>query len=123
MAKVNENGVLREATCKEELRAMRDSWDILGGKWKLMIVRYLTSRKEKIINFKDLLQGLDGISAKMLSKELKDLEINLLVTRTVVDSHPVTVEYRLTEYGQSVYGVTETLVEWGLSHRDKIIKG
>lgn len=123
MAKINENGVLREATCNEELRAMRDSWDILGGKWKLMIVRYLTSRKEKVINFKDLLQGLDGISAKMLSKELKDLEVNLLVKRTVVDSRPVTVEYRLTEYGQSVYTVTQTLVEWGLSHREKIIKG
>ncbi|WP_448634914.1 winged helix-turn-helix transcriptional regulator [Pedobacter panaciterrae] len=56
----------------------------------------------------------------MLSKELHDLEINLLVSRTVLDTRPITVKYAITEYGSSVLPVTESLVIWGLNHREKI---
>lgn len=52
MAKIIENGIEREATCTEELFAMRDSLDVLGGKWKLMILRYLTNRPDQMIHFK-----------------------------------------------------------------------
>ncbi|MBT2621149.1 MULTISPECIES: winged helix-turn-helix transcriptional regulator [Chryseobacterium] len=120
MSKIIENGVEREATCTEELFAMRDSLDVLGGKWKLMILRYLTNRTDQLIHFKKLQRGIDGISAKMLSKELKELEINLLITRTIQDTKPITVTYAVTEYGKSVLPVTETLVNWGIHHREKI---
>lgn len=120
MAKIIENGVERETNCTEELFAMRDSLDVLGGKWKLMILRYLTNRTNQSIHFKKLERGIDGISAKMLSKELKELEINLLITRTIQDTKPITVVYAVTEYGKSVFPVTETLVNWGLLHREKI---
>ncbi|MEY8761635.1 winged helix-turn-helix transcriptional regulator [Chryseobacterium tongliaoense] len=120
MAKITENGLEREATCTEELFAMRDSLDVLGGKWKLMILRYLTNRLDQQIHFKKLQRGIEGISAKMLSKELKELEINLLITRTIQDTKPITVIYAVTEYGKSVLPVTETLVKWGLLHREKI---
>lgn len=53
-------------------------------------------------------------------KELKDLEINLLVTRTLLETKPITVEYQITEYGRGVLPLTETLVSWGLKHRSKI---
>lgn len=122
MAKIIENGTEREATCTEELFAMRDSLDVLGGKWKLMILRYLTNRTDQKIHFKKLERGIDGISAKMLSKELKELEINLLITRTLQDTKPITVTYAVTEYGKSVLPVTETLVNWGILHREKIKK-
>lgn len=120
MANIIENGVERPATCTEELFAMRDSLDVLGGKWKLMILRYLTNRTDQQIHFKKLQRGIEGISAKMLSKELRELEINLLITRTIQDTKPITVIYAVTEYGKSVFPVTETLVNWGLIHRDKI---
>ncbi|VEH19158.1 Uncharacterized HTH-type transcriptional regulator ytcD [Chryseobacterium nakagawai] len=120
MAKIIENGNEREATCTEELFAMRDSLDVLGGKWKLMILRYLTNRTDQQIHFKKLERGIDGISAKMLSKELKELETNLLITRTIQDTKPITVVYAVTEYGKSVFPVTETLVNWGILHREKI---
>ncbi|UWX58961.1 helix-turn-helix transcriptional regulator [Chryseobacterium oranimense] len=120
MAKIIENGIEREASCTEELFAMRDSLDVLGGKWKLMILRYLTNRTNQQIHFKKLQRGIDGISAKMLSKELKELEINLLITRTIQDTKPITVVYAVTEYGKSVLPVTETLVKWGIIHREKI---
>ena len=63
---------------------------------------------------------MEGISAKMLSKELHELEINLLVTRTVMDTRPVMVSYAITKYGLSVFPVNESLVEWGLNHREQI---
>ncbi|KIO50797.1 winged helix-turn-helix transcriptional regulator [Flavobacterium hibernum] len=122
MAKINDNGTLREANCSEELMAMRDSLDVLGGKWKLMILRFLTNRTHQIINFKKMQREIDGISAKMLSKELKELETNLLISRTEQQTRPITVVYAITEYGKSVLPVTETLVQWGLSHREKIIE-
>ena len=122
MAKINDNVTLREANCSEELMAMRDSLDVLGGKWKLMILRFLTNRTHQIINFKKMQREIDGISAKMLSKELKELETNLLISRTEQQTRPITVVYAITEYGKSVLPVTETLVQWGLSHREKIIE-
>ncbi|RKR04943.1 HxlR family transcriptional regulator [Flavobacterium sp. 90] len=122
MAKINDNGVLREANCSEELMAMRDSLDVLGGKWKLMILRFLTNRTHQTIHFKKMQREIGGISAKMLSKELKELETNLLVSRTEQDTKPATVAYAITEYGKSVLPVTETLVNWGILHREKIIE-
>lgn len=111
-----------QLSCKEELTALRDSLEILGGKWKLQIMRYLGNRPAEENNFKKIEQGIPGISAKMLSKELKDLEINLMITRTVRDTKPLTVVYTITEYGKGVLPVTSTLVDWGLEHRKKITK-
>lgn len=122
MAKIKDNGTLREANCSEELMAMRDSLDVLGGKWKLMILRFLTNRTHQIIHFKKMQREIEGISAKMLSKELKELETNLLISRTEQQTKPIMVVYAITEYGKSVLPVTETLVQWGLNHREKIIE-
>ncbi|MBB6269891.1 DNA-binding HxlR family transcriptional regulator [Pedobacter cryoconitis] len=120
MGIVKNKGNVREASCQEELTAMRDSIDILGGKWKLLIMRYLINRTSENNHFKKIQRGVSGISAKMLSKELKDLELNLMVTRTIQDTRPVTVEYSITEYGKSIIPVTDILVQWGLNHREKI---
>jgi DNA-binding HxlR family transcriptional regulator len=115
-----ENAHKPEATCAQELAAIRDSLEILGGKWKLRIMRHLNNHIGEKNTFKKIQREVKGISAKMLSKELQDLEINLLVTRTVMNTKPVTVNYEITEYGLSVFPVTETLIDWGLNHRQKI---
>lgn len=120
MGTVKNKGNIREASCQEELTAMRDSIEILGGKWKLLIMRYLTNRTAENNHFKKIQRGINGISAKMLSKELKDLELNLMVTRTIQDTRPVTIDYAVTEYGKSIIPVTDMLVQWGLNHREKI---
>ena len=57
----------------------------------------------------------------MLSKELKDLEVNGLVKRTVYDTTPVSVEYSVTEYGHSLNPVIFALRDWGLKHRERIL--
>lgn len=123
MSKIVVDNIEREATCGEELMAMRDCLDILGGKWKLMILRYLTNREHQKLHFKKLQREINGISAKMLSKELKELETNLLITRTVEDDTQIMVFYAITEYGKSVTPLTENLVQWGIKHRRKIIEG
>jgi DNA-binding HxlR family transcriptional regulator len=84
-------------------------------------MRYLNNHIDKKNTFKKIQREVEGISAKMLSKELRELEINLLVTRTVMETRPITVNYAMTEYKLSVFPVTETLVDWGLNHREKIM--
>src|ERR1700712_3916203 len=110
----------QDATCEQELIAIRDSLEILGGKWKLRIMRHLNNHIDKTNTFKKIQREVEGISAKMLSKELRELEVNLLITRTVMDTRPVTVSYAITKYGLSVFPVTDSLVDWGLNHRQRI---
>lgn len=120
MTQIKDQGVLRETNCTEELFAIRDSLEILGGKWKLLILIYLKNRQDRLVHFKMIERGIEGISAKMLSKELKELEINVLVTRTIQNTRPITVTYALTDYGKSVIPVIEALVQWGFDHRAMI---
>ncbi|HRB71899.1 MULTISPECIES: helix-turn-helix domain-containing protein [Flavobacterium] len=122
MTQIKDQGILRETSCSEELFAIRDSLEILGGKWKLLILIYLKNRQDQLVHFKMIERGIQGISAKMLSKELKELEINELVTRTIQDTRPITVTYALTDYGKSVIPVIEALVQWGFDHRMMIKK-
>ena len=120
MATININGNVQEATCEQELAAIVDSLEILGGKWKLRIMRHLNNHASEKNTFKKIQREVEGISSKMLAKELRDLEINRLVTRTVLDTRPVSVNYSITEYGLSVLPVNEVLVQWGLNHRQRL---
>lgn len=104
--------------CGRNIMAVRDSLDILSGKWKLPIIISLMYGDKR---FKEMERQIEGITAKMLSKELKDLEMNLLVKRTVYDTMPVTVEYSLTEYGKTLKKVIGSLHDWGANHRKKIL--
>ncbi|MBX2974257.1 MAG: helix-turn-helix transcriptional regulator [Flavobacteriales bacterium] len=65
----------------------------------------------------------NGIPAKTLSKELKDLEQNGLVKRTVLDTMPVTVQYEITPYGRTLEKILLDLREWGIDHRAYIRTG
>ena len=71
--------------------------------------------------FSDILNDIDGISNRMLSKELKELEINKLIKRTVLDTQPVTVQYELTKHGLTLQTIIKNLTDWGVEHRKKII--
>ena len=73
--------------------------------------------------FKQISNEIPNITDKMLSKELKDLEMNKLIERTVIDTFPPTVEYTITEHGETLRKVIQELRNWGLEHRKKIIEG
>jgi DNA-binding HxlR family transcriptional regulator len=108
----------KQAACEKAILPVRDALDVLSGKWKLQIILSLTFGN---LRFKEMQRQIHGITAKMLSKELKELEINQLVKRTVYDTVPVTVEYSLTPYGRTLKKVIEELGAWGRKHRDRII--
>ena len=109
----------RASECAKQLLAINDALDMLKGKWKIRIIGSLTFGKKR---FKEMQRDVQGITVKMLSKELKELEVNALVVRTVHNTIPVTVEYELTEYGKTLDSVIEELRNWGTKHRKRIIK-
>jgi DNA-binding HxlR family transcriptional regulator len=104
--------------CEKFMLSVMDALDVLNGRWKLPI---LVSLKFGNKRFKEISRELNGITDKMLSKELKELEINQLITRTVYDSFPPTVEYAITNHGLSLDAVLLSLRDWGVDHRKKII--
>jgi len=111
-----------ESHCEDHshrILAMRDAMDVLGGKWRLPIVGILNFKGK--MRFTDILRGVNGIGAKMLSKELQDLEANQLLTRTVKQTKPITVEYEITDYGRTLITLINEIVNWGISHREKIM--
>jgi len=103
-----------------KIMAVHDAMDILSGKWKISILTSICYYNKR--RFSDILNDVKGISNKMLSKELKELEINKLVSRTVLSTQPITVQYELTEYGLSLKTIINNLSDWGLAHR-KVITG
>ena len=107
-----------QCDCAKFIMAVKDALDVLNGRWKLPI---LVSLKFGNKRFKEISKEINGITDKMLSKELKELEINKLVTRTVYDTFPPTVEYAITEHGLSLDTVILSLRDWGVDHRKKII--
>ena len=100
------------------LLAIRDTLDLVGGKWKLPIIHAL--KFESPLRFNELQRKLEGITSRMLSKELKELEINQMVRREVFDTSPISVTYELTTYGESLCPVVEALAKWGVEHRRRI---
>ena len=99
--------------------ALKDAIELLSGKWKIIILRglYLYGA----LRFKDLVETSKGISPKVLTKELQQLEENLLITRIVNNTKPITVSYALTDHAAETLPVINALIAFGLKHRKKII--
>lgn len=107
-----------EARCSKHLSATEDALYVLGGKWTLRIVIATMSGHTR---FNDLQRTINGISARVLSSELKDLELNGLVERVVLpDEKPVVTEYVPTEYARTLKDVIAALAQWGEKHKKKI---
>lgn len=104
---------------KKEMMAVQDSMDVLNGKWKIPIISSICYYNKR--RYSDILNDVEGISNKMLSKELKELEINKLIRRIVIDTQPVTVQYVLTDHGQTLKTIINNLTEWGIQHRKEIV--
>ncbi len=103
--------------CTKSLAAVGDALYVIGGKWKLRIIIALQEGNKR---FNELQRTVEGISARVLSNELKELEMNGFVKRNVYAQTPVVVEYEITEYSQTLHKVLDSLKEWGSRHRDKI---
>ncbi len=110
--------LIKHEDCDREMLPIRDALDVLGGKWKIMI---LISLMHGNTRFRQIERSIPKISSKVLAKELKDLEQHQLVKRTVYDEYPVRVEYTSTDYSRSIEGVLTALHAWGSNHRKQII--
>ena len=103
---------------KERMLGLTDVMELFGGKWKFRILFNLNEHGE--MRFKDLQETTVGISPKVLSKELQDLEENMMITRTVNSTKPVTVTYAITDYAINAEPVISALIDFGLTHRETI---
>lgn len=115
---MSEKKDLRSPQCTHALLSVRDALDVLTGKWKIPILIVLMEGEKR---FGQMAREIPGITDKMLSKELKELEMHQLVTRKVVDTFPPTVIYSRTDHAESLSSVIDSLKEWGAHHRKTVI--
>lgn len=87
---------------------------IIGNKWKLLIMRNLLSRPWR---FNELRKSLGGVSQKVLTDSLRQLESDGIILRTVYPEVPPRVEYSLTELGESMRPILSAMENWGRSYK------
>ena len=90
---------------------------MIGGKWRLAILYWLV--EENAVRFNALYRKIGTITYKTLSAQLKEMERDGLIVRTVYPEVPTKVEYRLSEKGRSLYPIMEAMCQWGTVHRDE----
>ncbi|NNU33151.1 helix-turn-helix transcriptional regulator [Mucilaginibacter sp. S1162] len=105
-------------SCTAGVTGIRDALYVLNGKWKLPLIFSLSGGP---MRFKDIQRSLGDITPKILTKELKELELNEFVVRNVFSTTPVTITYQLTPYSQSLDRVLLELKDWGIKHRQRIV--
>lgn len=93
--------------------SMEVTLDLIGGKWKSLILWYLA---ENTMRFSELRKALPQVTQKMLTQQLRELEGNGLVNRFIYTQIPPKVEYSLTEAGKSLLPILATLCQWGLNY-------
>jgi DNA-binding HxlR family transcriptional regulator len=112
---VKERINLQDINCEKELTLA-----VIGGKWKLIIMWHLGLEGTK--RFGELKRLIPGITQKMLTNQLRELEEDLLIYREVFAENPPKVEYSLTGYGQSLMPLLQMMYDWGKSYRENVIQ-
>lgn len=104
---------------KEELPAcpVATTVQLVGSKWKLLILRNLLQRPWR---FNELKKSLEGISQKVLADSLRSMEADGIITRTVYPEVPPRVEYALSDIGESMRPIIKAMEAWGLDYKSKI---
>ena len=92
---------------------------LIGNKWKLLIIRNLLVRPWR---FNELHKSLDGISQKVLTDSLRQMEADGIITRTVYPEVPPRVEYALSALGESMRPILMSMQEWGNNYKENLIK-
>ena len=92
---------------------------LFGNKWKIYIIQQL---QERPFGFNELQRAIAGISQKVLSSNLKEMEKTGLITRTVIPETPIRTEYALSEVGESLMPVINSMVEWGTDYQ-QLVRG
>lgn len=93
--------------------------EVVGGKWKGVILFHLSSGTKR---FNELTRLMPSITQRMLTRQLRELENDLVVSRKVYPEVPPKVEYTLTEFGVTLTPVLSVLQQWGTQYLDKLTK-
>lgn len=106
---------------REEMPAcpVATTMQLIGSKWKILIIRNLMGRPWR---FNELKKDLDGISKKVLTDSLRSMEEDGIVTRTVYPEVPPRVEYALSELGESMRPIIKAMEIWGTEYKEKYAK-
>jgi DNA-binding HxlR family transcriptional regulator len=102
---------------KPEECSVRAALDVIGGKWKPVIARYLMLETRR---FGELRKLMPDVTQKMLTQQLRELERDNIVQRKVFRQVPPKVEYSLTPYGKTLRPILRALCKWGDNHRAKM---
>lgn len=108
----------KEVLCVQKLMITRDTVEVIQGRWRIPIILALTFGSKR---FGEIQRDIVDISPKMLSQELKALEMNKIITRTLYNSMPVAVEYSLTPLGLSMKKLLDEILNWGIYFRKEVV--
>jgi DNA-binding HxlR family transcriptional regulator len=106
-----------EFNSQEQCPTARQILDRVGDKWSLLIIAMLS---EKPLRFNELRRVITGISQRMLTLTLRDLERDGLIVRTVYDTKPPSVAYNLSELGRTLLEPVEGLIQWAFANKAAI---
>jgi DNA-binding HxlR family transcriptional regulator len=123
MKKSKENQIDSKAfteECNAVLMAVSDALYAIGGKWKLMIIISMARGNKR---FTEIQRQVTGISARVLSSELKELEMNGFIIKKVAVGYPITIEYELLPYSHTLEELVGAMTKWGIQHRQNIKDG
>lgn len=101
----------------DTVKPVRDTLDVISGKWKLPIIISIGVGNER---FTDIQESIPNITPKVLAKELKELEQHQLIKRIITEGYPVKVTYKSEPYAATLMPIIYAMKEWGLNHRKKI---
>jgi len=113
MSKATKNANSNDYSCPE-MKYIHDTLYVISGKWKMLIIVSLRNGNTR---YREIAKSIPGITFRMLSKELKEMELNKLISRTVYDELPVLIEYKLTPYAKTLWPLLTEMIRWGKQHR------
>lgn len=106
----------RQARRSSALCPVETTLEVIGGKWKTVILYWL---KDRTLRFGELGRKIPGVSERMLTQQLRELEAHGVVHREVFAVVPPRVEYSLTPYGRTLLPITELMCAWGKAHMQR----
>lgn len=100
-----------------DMKYIDDTLYVISGKWKMLIIVSLRNGHKR---YREIAKSIPNITFRMLSKELKEMEMNKLVTRTVHTEPAVVIEYELSRYAKTLWPLLHEMINWGKKHRNAV---
>lgn len=114
---VTTESIICTGDCQADMKYIEDTLYVISGKWKMLIIISLSNGNKR---YREIAKSIPKITFRMLSKELKEMELNKLVLRSVHNETPVLVTYEITEYCKTLRPMMVEMINWAKHHRTVI---